>query len=219
MDLYRRGTAAAGFTLIELLVVIAILSLLLAILLPVLAGAREKGRRTACLAHLQQLGMAFAQYTQDSDETLPGAADGPAGSGMSGGWVFYEAFEAGMDPARGGLFPYVRSAGLYVCPSDGAGGDNRLSYAVNACLSRPADVPTSARPGRELAAFDAPSSWLLLGEESAPTTFDPARTPRAGTTNDGFLNPRTDAFSERHQDGSVLLFLDGHARWLRPSAA
>ena len=37
-----------AFTLIELLVVIAILGLLTALLFPVFAGVRERGRQTAC---------------------------------------------------------------------------------------------------------------------------------------------------------------------------
>lgn len=41
-----------AFTLIELLVVVAIIALLVAVLLPNLAAAREQGRRTKCLANL-----------------------------------------------------------------------------------------------------------------------------------------------------------------------
>lgn len=62
--------AQRGFTLIELLVVIAIIALLAAILFPVFAQVREKGRQTTCLANCRQIGMAQMLYLQDYDEAL-----------------------------------------------------------------------------------------------------------------------------------------------------
>ncbi len=61
-----------GFTLIELLVVIAIIAIIAAILFPVFAQVREKGRQTACLSNMSQIGKACLMYSQDFDDmTVP----------------------------------------------------------------------------------------------------------------------------------------------------
>jgi prepilin-type N-terminal cleavage/methylation domain-containing protein/prepilin-type processing-associated H-X9-DG protein len=58
--------ASEGFTLIELLVVIAIIAILVSILLPALAGARESGRTTVCGSSLRQLALASVTYSTDN---------------------------------------------------------------------------------------------------------------------------------------------------------
>jgi prepilin-type N-terminal cleavage/methylation domain-containing protein len=52
-----------AFTLIELLVVVAIIALLVAILLPSLAKAREQARSAVCKSNIHQMGVGLTLYT------------------------------------------------------------------------------------------------------------------------------------------------------------
>lgn len=115
----------SAFTLIEILVVIGIIAVIAAILFPVFASVRERGRRTACLSNERQLGMAMLQYVADNGETFPGGV-----TWAGDRWVSQ-------------TYPYVKSTTLFQCPSDGstagtadAIGGFWVSYGLNFDLAR-----------------------------------------------------------------------------------
>lgn len=106
-----------AFTLIELLVVVAIIALLVAVLLPNLAAAREQGRRTKCLANLNQIGLAMSMYFNDNRNWFPFEKRNWPQNGTPGaGWPL-SAFHYGGHPGRPTIgdqgsatfdFPYLR---------------------------------------------------------------------------------------------------------------
>ena len=92
-----RFSAAAGccrraFTLIELLVVIAIIAILAALLLPALAGAKQRAWTTSCTSNLRQVGLGMRMFADDNNEFYPesggdiywGATDGET---QKPGWM------------------------------------------------------------------------------------------------------------------------------------
>jgi len=67
----RVGRRTTGFTLVELMVVIAILAILMYLLSPMLAKAREKARQTTCLSNQRQIVMAITMEVKGVNECFP----------------------------------------------------------------------------------------------------------------------------------------------------
>jgi len=172
-----------GFTLIELLVVVAIIAILAAILMPVFSKARAKARQTSCLSNLKQLGLGYAMYSQDYDERFPSAYAGPAG------WIgAIDPVTYQVDIKGGGLYPYVKNEGIFVCPSGRS--TINVSYEQNALLN-----------GSPLSWLQVPADTILSQEAQDLITY----------TGAGDINTLN---ATKHVGGSQFLFGDGHAKWL-----
>lgn len=195
-----------GFTLIELLVVIAIIAILAALLFPVFARAKGAAKTAVTISNLKQLGAAFALYTTDSDDVLPPSTEGPDGENREGGWAFYTRFgvdkAGGFDPARGAIFPYVKSPDVFKSPLDRDAAASRLSFAFNGCLLVP-PFQWGFNPSISATGVADPAGMMLLGEEGVGGDRG---------TNDGFFHPSLDAFAEWHTGGTAILFVDSHAK-------
>jgi prepilin-type N-terminal cleavage/methylation domain-containing protein/prepilin-type processing-associated H-X9-DG protein len=204
-----------GFTLIELLVVIAIIAILAAILFPVFARAREKARQTSCMSNVKQLQLGILMYAQDFDEMLPNEDYnyGLGGGDGDGSW-------------RGVVFPYVKNTQLFICPShspasnvfDGRVADKgmKASYAINDWHQGEENetniIGASPPRGRPLAVVTDPSSTVFLLESSGS---DDDICP-ATQANHGLMPSDMNA-ATRHNEGANYAFVDGHAKWLKPT--
>jgi|GEM_PF-1354643 len=61
-----------GFTLMELLIVIVIIALFVALLLPVVWGARRRAYIAQCISNMHQIGQAVQMYSADHNHRIPG---------------------------------------------------------------------------------------------------------------------------------------------------
>ena len=201
-----------GFTLIELLVVIAVIAILAAILFPVFAQAREKGRQTTCASNLKNLGTAVLLYAQDYDEHLPLAA--------------YSRSDADFATWHDLTEPYTRSKAIWHCPSSAvsptdASGKITTHYGYNVrylTTLAPDFSNANAQTAVMLAAVGQPSDTIMLAD---------AKASLAGSWcgDDGkFLLPPSQPDADcwgrpnpLHSEGSNLLWLDGHLKWQKPA--
>jgi prepilin-type N-terminal cleavage/methylation domain-containing protein/prepilin-type processing-associated H-X9-DG protein len=141
----------SGFTLIELLVVIAIIAILAAVLFPVFATARDKARQSACTSNVKQLGVAFMQYVQDYDELMPSGANIYA---YGNGWAAQ-------------VYPYVKSDGVFICPSDTSTVSPVVSYGYNSANVVNSSTPLAggyAPAGRAQSKYNSAAKTVLLFE-------------------------------------------------------
>ncbi len=150
----------AGFTLIELLVVIAIIAILAAILFPVFLSAKENARRTACLSNAMQLGKAAMIYAGDWNNHVPPIVDSDRAGTFGAMWVFADY-----------LIPYVRSRGVFVCPSrpnekmpEGWKMYNQLSYGLNGYVGGNYAKHPNVVPWSDLGQIRNPSRKILMTE-------------------------------------------------------
>jgi prepilin-type N-terminal cleavage/methylation domain-containing protein len=243
----KRGVRKHAFTLIELLVVIAIIAILAAILFPVFAQARDKARQAACLSNAKQLGLAVQMYTQDYDETFFWQTDWnetvDVGAGFWGPkyttyirWPIAhlpyvknkDVFSCPSDKDRQG-----RS--FVAAPGDPGGGGVPwpIGYGVNLMLmtySTPITLAAIQKPAEKFAMAEALTPFACC-ENWNNEYFRGANRSGGengwdfGTFRNNVGAAKTKNISDaqmaavtRHQLGNIVVYLDGHAKWVRWNA-
>ncbi len=216
-----------GFTLIELLVVLAIIGVLMGLLLPAIAKAKNSGKVTSCLNNLRQLQLAWTMYADDHDGRLVRndyVIGNPHPSRAA--WVQGRLDYSPTNPANtnSGMFlnenlslfaPYLRAPGIYRCPSDRSAvlinGDwySRVrSYGMNWALS--SERSTEVKVLRRLGEIQdpAPAKMFVFIDQHPDYVSDPHFHMSLASGGQSIL---LDAPSANHGGSGTLTYADGHA--------
>ena len=232
MQSRTRYTPSTAFTLIELLVVIAIIAILAAMLLPALSKAKEKGRRTACMNNMRQVGIALQMYEQDTQKLPPkrhpvSDFNNPAIPDTQKNVLKLLITYLGTKSGQ-------HSPEVYNCPS--LKPHPNPVYAPTIYSSTGLSVSTVPL-GRRLAAIPRPAAIILMQEawslshqlwnqpepenrsEAAleglsPNLYHEWHMWASQSTHDSFISAQfRENLCNVHEEGGNLVFVDGHAEY------
>jgi len=213
MDSRYQVRKTAGFTLIELLIALAILAIVAAILFPVFAGVRERGRRTTCQSNLKQLAIAMQEYVQDNGGIYPPSVD----------W--------GYAP-----YSYLKNISVFRCPDAEAGTatggqfslDPPIFSANRMVIWEDAVAPTDYTYNALKLHYFTPTYTVGTAESSLATPSTTGLNEDASwSDNDGdhyFRTVRTSCGRDfpgntLHSGAGNYSYIDGHVKWLTPEEA
>jgi prepilin-type N-terminal cleavage/methylation domain-containing protein/prepilin-type processing-associated H-X9-DG protein len=230
---------ARAFTLVELLIVVGIIAVLIAVLLPALNAARKQANQTKCLNNMREVGLCLQMYVGENktwlpplspnDAQAPGAAAAPSAAegttdfGQQAVYAYYPNF-------LGSLVPYTRgNIAVFKCPT--------IEYPQGFFPSDPYYLPDAASDttylgnaavmGRKISMIKKSAEIAYLQEQPyrwGAAIYRPMRSPTIPglysyfhDNVNGGINGSQYQYSNNHNNGGNLVFVDGHAEYRKRS--
>jgi len=190
-----------SFTLIELLVVVAIIAVLVAVLLPAVQQARQRGLSVKCAALLKQDGTSLLMYAQDNHDFFVRYGE-TAAEWSRGIWYrwFYVMYRTGYlpcSPSDNSLgIPFSKSP-YHLCPASGPG--SLSAYAMNMGASVKGGYNS---PLRKISEIPRPDQAALLCDGNGYIAYVQIWSPITEV-----------AGTNRHLGGINIVFVDGRVDW------
>jgi general secretion pathway protein G len=215
-------TQRKGFTLIELLIVVGVLAVLLALLLPTLAAAREVAKTTQCLGNLRQLAIAAATYGAENEGSYPVAQysagsvwyrwdfvvsrDPATGKATVGAGLLWTGQAGGLHSAAGQVQQCPSFAGSATAPGDPYTGYNyntsRIGHGAGESVEAPARMNEIRHPAR--CALFGDGQWSAGANKFM-------RSPHTVAGMDDFPSRSAGTQGYRHRGKTNVVFCDAHA--------
>ena len=216
-----------AFTLIELLIVMAVMAILSALLLPVLASAKDKAQRTQCINNQRQMALVRQMYADDNSDWLA-PPNWDNGNAFNPGWLY-----SGLVPnislppwannlekayATGLWFRYMPNIKSYLCPVDvqspyyNQRKNKMSSYVMNGAVCGYSNVVASCKQTQ----IWSPMCYLMW--EPDENNLGPGN-PGPYDFNDASDYPNeTEGVGLLHsKKGGVIVAIDGHVEFIQRS--
>jgi type II secretory pathway pseudopilin PulG len=167
----------------------AIVAILAAVVLSVLAQAKERGRSVLCLSNLRQWGVAFGMYADDNSNFLPRRGQGvqtlqqiDRPTDWFNALPVYFGVSSFQMMITNRMLPTAHSQSVFICPTaENPGGTYFLPYGMNMNLcpwnltvptkyfevKEPAHVVAMAdAPGPYASTYPSPNAWGIVARHN-----------------------------------------------------